>query len=188
MPCGPFSLLIFTQPHADSLPAAGIIDFLLGSGWRKPPLFRSKPQVNKTFGGLNGFLPTLCSYRSYLVIHGSGELPSAAFDALSNVIFDAAIFHLRGTRSTCAMSLWLTELESPSSQAMVTPLQVVPVTVPRFLSLFFQQTRSPTLRVLDWSPVIYRTVIEREVHIDAAKAKHSLEDSPSGGERTMELI
>jgi hypothetical protein len=33
-----------------------------------------------------------------------------------------------------------------------------------------------------------RTVIEREVHIDAAKAKHSLEDSPSGGERTMELI
>jgi hypothetical protein len=97
--------LIFTQPHADSLPAAGIIDFLLGSGWRKPPLFRSKPQVNKTFGGLNGFLPTLCSYRSYLVIHGSGELPSAAFDALSNVIFDAAIFHLRGTRSTCAMSL-----------------------------------------------------------------------------------
>jgi hypothetical protein len=35
---------------------------------------------------------------------------------------------------------------------------------------------------------IYRTVIEREVHTDAAKAKHSLEDSPSGGERTMELI
>ena len=33
-----------------------------------------------------------------------------------------------------------------------------------------------------------RTVIEREVHIDAAKAKHSLEESPKGGERTMELI
>ena len=28
-----------------------------------------------------------------------------------------------------------------------------------------------------------RTVIEREVHIDAAKAEHSLEDSPSGGEQ-----
>src|SRR5882672_438355 len=61
---------------------------------------------------------------------------------------------LFGTRSTCAMSLWLTELESPSSQAMVTSLQDVPVTVPRSVALAFQQTRSPIFRSLDWSPVI----------------------------------
>jgi hypothetical protein len=39
-------------------------------------------------------LPALSAHRSYLVIHRSRELPSSGFDALSNVIFDAAIFHL----------------------------------------------------------------------------------------------
>jgi hypothetical protein len=58
-----------------------------------------------------------------------------------------------GTRSTCAMSLWLTEFASPSSQAMVTSLQDVPITVPKSVVVAPQQTRSPTMRVLDWSPV-----------------------------------
>ena len=37
---------------------------------------------------------------------------------------------------------------------MVTSLQVVPITVPRSVVVSPQQTRSPTLRRLDWSPVI----------------------------------
>jgi hypothetical protein len=57
-------------------------------------------------------------------------------------------------RSICAMSLWLIEVASPSSQIMVTPLQAVPLTVPRFVSLFCQQTRSPVFKALDRSPVI----------------------------------
>jgi hypothetical protein len=65
---------------------------------------------------------------------------------------DAARDH--ATRSTFAMSLWPTELLSPSSQAMVTSLQDVPTTVPSSLAEGPQQTRSPGLRLLDWSPVI----------------------------------
>ncbi len=126
---------------------------LFRQGWRKPSLLRSKRILNSSFNGLSGFLPALCSYRSYLVIHRSREFPSADFDALSNVIFDAAIFHLRGTRSTCAISLCRIELVSPSSQSMVTPLQAVQTIVPRSVALAFQQTRSPTLRSLDCSPV-----------------------------------
>src|SRR5258708_9737710 len=61
-----------------------------------------------------------------------------------------------GTRSTLAMSLCETELASPSSQEMVTSLQDVPVTVPRSVVVAPQQTRSPTLRCLDWSPVMDR--------------------------------
>src|SRR5450432_4527607 len=71
-----------------------------------------------------------------------------------HMIFLGTLFKLHGTRSTCAMSLWLTELASPSSQAMVTSLQDVPITVPRSVVVVPQQTRSPTLSVLDWSPVI----------------------------------
>ena len=71
-----------------------------------------------------------------------------------HMIFIGTLFKLHGTRSTCAMSLWLTELASPSSQAMVTSLQDVPITVPRSVVVVPQQTRSPTLSVLDWSPVI----------------------------------
>lgn len=59
-----------------------------------------------------------------------------------------------GTRSTRAMSLCETELASPSSQKMVTSLQDVPVTVPRSIVVAPQHTRSPTLSVLDWSPLI----------------------------------
>jgi hypothetical protein len=71
-----------------------------------------------------------------------------------HMIFLGTLFKLHGTRSTCAMSLWLTELASPSSQAMVTSLQDVPTTVPRSVVVVPQQTRSPTLSVPDWSPVI----------------------------------
>jgi hypothetical protein len=52
------------------------------------------------------------------------------------------------------MSLCETELDSPSSQEMVTSLQDVPITVPRSVVVAPQQTRSPTLSVRDWSPVI----------------------------------
>src|ERR1700738_788691 len=65
-------------------------------------------------------------------------------------------FHinLTGTRSTRAMSLCGTELTSPSSQEMATSLQDVPITVPRSVVVAPQQTRSPTLSPLDWSPVM----------------------------------
>jgi hypothetical protein len=59
-----------------------------------------------------------------------------------------------GTRSTCAISLCCIEVVWPSSQSMVTPLQDVPTTVPRSVTLLSQQTRSPIPRVLDCSPVI----------------------------------
>jgi hypothetical protein len=62
-----------------------------------------------------------------------------------------------GTRSTFAISLCETEFASPSSQAIVTSLQDVPTTVPKSVSVTPQQTRLPTLRVLDWSPVISTT-------------------------------
>ena len=71
----------------------GIIDFLLGSGWRKPPFFWSKRLFNPSLDDLSCVLSTFCSNGSYLVIHRRGELPSADFDALSNVIFHSAIFH-----------------------------------------------------------------------------------------------
>jgi hypothetical protein len=61
---------------------------------------------------------------------------------------------LAGTRSTRFISLCKIEVVRPSSQLMVTPLQVVSTTVPRSVALAFQQTRSPVLRSLDWSPVI----------------------------------
>ena len=61
---------------------------------RRPQLFRSKCLLNPSLNGLGRFLPALCSHRPYLVIHGCGEFPSADIDALSNVIFNAAIFHL----------------------------------------------------------------------------------------------
>src|SRR2546421_7717991 len=41
-----------------------------------------------------------------------------------------------GSRSTCAMSLCSIEVVSPSSQDIVTPLQAVPITVPRSVALF----------------------------------------------------
>jgi hypothetical protein len=68
----------------------------------------------------------------------------------------ARAFHISfvDTRSTRAMSLCEAELASPSSQEMVTSLQDVPITVPRCIVVAPQQTRSPTLSVLDWSPVI----------------------------------
>jgi hypothetical protein len=59
-----------------------------------------------------------------------------------------------GTRSTFAISLCETELASPSSQEMVTSLQDVAITVPRSVVAVPQQTRSPTLSPLDWSPVM----------------------------------
>jgi hypothetical protein len=65
------------------------------------------------------------------------------------------------TRSTRAMSLWETELVSPSSQEMVTSLQDVPTTVPRSVIVAPQHTRSPTLRVLDCSPVMLRTSLAK---------------------------
>jgi len=63
-------------------------------------------------------------------------------------------FNFTGTRSTCAISLCRIEVVCPSSQSMLTPLQAVPTTVPRSVVLAPQQTRSPTLRSLDCSPVI----------------------------------
>jgi hypothetical protein len=68
--------------------------FLLRSGWRKPPLFRSKRLLNPSFNGIRCFLPALCSHRSYLVIHGCGEFPSADFDALRAVFPTHAVKHL----------------------------------------------------------------------------------------------
>jgi hypothetical protein len=59
-----------------------------------------------------------------------------------------------GTRSTRFISLCKIEVVRPSSQLMVTPLQVVSTTVPRSVVVAPQRTRSPTLRSLDWSPVI----------------------------------
>jgi hypothetical protein len=76
------------------VPATAQFHALLRSGWCKPSLFRSKRILNSSFNGLSCLLPAFSSHRSYLVIHRSRELPSSGFDALSNVIFDAAIFHL----------------------------------------------------------------------------------------------
>jgi hypothetical protein len=59
-----------------------------------------------------------------------------------------------GTHSTRFISLCKIEVVRPSSQLMVTPLQVVSTTVPRSVVVAPQRTRSPTLRSLDWSPVI----------------------------------
>jgi hypothetical protein len=59
-----------------------------------------------------------------------------------------------GARSIAFMSLCRTKSVSPSSQAMVTPLQSVPMTVPKSAVVPPQRTRSPTLRSLDCSPVI----------------------------------
>jgi hypothetical protein len=61
---------------------------------------------------------------------------------------------LAGTRSTCLMSLCSIDDLLPSSQAMVTPFQVVLVTVPRSVVVAPQRTRSPTLRSRDCSPVM----------------------------------
>jgi hypothetical protein len=52
------------------------------------------------------------------------------------------------------MSLWLTELVSPSSHEIVTSLQDVAISVPKSVALLPQQTRSPGLSFLDCSPVI----------------------------------
>jgi hypothetical protein len=49
--------------------------------------------------------------------------------------------------------------EAQSSQLMVTPLQDTPTTVLRSVVVTPQQTRSPTTRVLDWSPVINKDVV-----------------------------
>jgi hypothetical protein len=59
-------------------------------------------------------------------------------------------FHpeLPAARSIGVMSLWLTEVVSPLSQSIVTPLQDVPLTVPWFF-LPCQKTRSPTLSFRD---------------------------------------
>jgi hypothetical protein len=64
-----------------------------------------------------------------------------------------------------AMSLWLSELVSPSSQAMVTSLQDVPTTVPRSVVAAPQQTRSPGFRLLDWSPVTVQTAPTSRYHM-----------------------
>jgi hypothetical protein len=66
----------------------------------------------------------------------------------------AAHIDFVGTRSTFAISLCETELASPSSQEMVTSLQDVAITVPKSVVVAPQQTRSPTLSPLDWSPVM----------------------------------
>jgi hypothetical protein len=59
-----------------------------------------------------------------------------------------------GIRSTRFISLCKIEVVRPSSQSMVTPLQVVSTTVPRSVVVAPQRTRSNGLRSLDWSPVI----------------------------------
>jgi hypothetical protein len=64
-----------------------------------------------------------------------------------------------GTRSTSAMSLWESELVSPSSQEMVTSLQDAPTTVPKSLIVTPQQTRSSILSLRDWSPVIWPSIL-----------------------------
>jgi hypothetical protein len=56
---------------------------------------------------------------------------------------------LAGARSTFPMSLWLTELVSPSSHEIVTSLQDVAITVPSSVAEGPQQTRSPGLSFLD---------------------------------------
>jgi hypothetical protein len=45
--------------------------FLLRSGWRKPPLFRSKCPFDSLLDGFSCVLPAFCTYRPYLVIHRS---------------------------------------------------------------------------------------------------------------------
>jgi hypothetical protein len=59
-----------------------------------------------------------------------------------------------GTRSICPISLCRTEFVCPLSHFIVTPVQSTALTLPRSVALAFQQTRSPTLRSRDWSPVI----------------------------------
>jgi hypothetical protein len=80
--------------------------------------------------------------------------------------------NLSGTRSTFAISLCETELVSPSSQEMVTSLQEVPITVPRSVVELPQQTRSPTLRSLDCSPVILFRLTDRRGVIDCTPSRY----------------
>jgi hypothetical protein len=54
----------------------------------------------------------------------------------------------------CRALCRLTELDSPSSQAIVTSLQEVPMTVPKSVVVTPSKRRSPTLSLRDWSPVI----------------------------------
>ena len=61
---------------------------------------------------------------------------------------------LRGTRSTCFISLWCIEIVRPSSQAMTMPPHPLLLTVPRSVALESQPTRSPAFKSRDCSPVI----------------------------------
>jgi hypothetical protein len=64
---------------------------------------------------------------------------------------------LYGARSTRAIPLCRIDVVWPSSQEMVTSLQVVLTIVPRSVVVAPQQTRSSGLRSLDWAPVIVQT-------------------------------
>ena len=76
---------------------------------------------------------------------------------------------------------------------MVTPLQAVPTTVPRSVIVAPQQTRSPTFKVLDWSPVIVQTapIFQRQTEqlfVSACEGLRFLHSAPVPGPASLRRI
>src|SRR5450631_760776 len=61
---------------------------------------------------------------------------------------------------------------------MVTPVQAVPITVPRSVVEAPQQTRSPTLSVRDWSPVIGNSTCPSRRFLSAVPINRRKPQSP----------
>jgi hypothetical protein len=161
----------FSSTLARTLLAGCRIDFSTRLDWLLH--FRKSSAVA---GGALDLCNVVFGFESFHEIHAGMR------KRLSLVSTPVAQIGFIGTRSTFAISLCETELASPSSQEMVTSLQDVPITVPRSVVAAPQQTRSPTLSPLDWSPVM--GVLFRPLLLSAsigviAISSPSLSDEPS---------